>query len=152
MDGVAYTENTCAVTMRRIRVRLVSNSSYNRAPLQVDAQMRAIAQAQPNIALIKYWGKRDIERNLPAVGSLSLTLSSLWTKMEVVFSADFEKDVMLVNDDEADDMLPRVVRCLNRIAGEKRPVVSVESHCNFPIAAGLASSASAFAALVVAAH
>ena len=138
--------------MSRIRVRLVSKSSYNRAPLQVDVQMRAIAQAQPNIALIKYWGKRDIERNLPAVGSLSLTLASLWTKMEVVFSADFEKDVLLVNDEEAEEMLPRVVRCLDRIAGEKRPKVSIESHCNFPIAAGLASSASAFAALVVAAH
>ena len=48
--------------------------------------MRADAQAQPNIALIKYWGKRDIEKNLPAVSSLSITLDSLWTRMSVEFS------------------------------------------------------------------
>ena len=41
--------------------------------------MQALAQAQPNIALVKYWGKRDWKLNLPAVGSLSITLESLWT-------------------------------------------------------------------------
>ena len=45
--------------------------------------MRAIARAQPNIALIKYWGKRDSQRNLPAVGSISVTLDELYTTMEV---------------------------------------------------------------------
>jgi diphosphomevalonate decarboxylase len=43
--------------------------------------MQAVAQAQPNIALIKYWGKRDVDKNLPAVDSLSVTLDSLWTRM-----------------------------------------------------------------------
>lgn len=48
-------------------------------------------------------------------------------------------------------MLPRVSECLDLVAGTERPRASVISECNFPIAAGLASSASAFAALVVAA-
>ncbi len=112
----------------------------------------ATAQAQPNIALIKYWGKRDVSRNLPAVGSLSLTLATLWTRMKVDFSADFDTDQLLVDGEAAADMLPRVSRCLDQVAGSNRPRALIESHCNFPIAAGLASSASAFAALVVAAN
>ncbi|MCI0516396.1 MAG: diphosphomevalonate decarboxylase [Woeseiaceae bacterium] len=113
--------------------------------------MRATAQAQPNIALIKYWGKRDAERNLPAVGSLSLTLETLWTRMTVEFDRDLEADRLQLNGESANDMLPRISRCLDLVAGADRARAAVTSECNFPIAAGLASSASAFAALVVAA-
>lgn len=113
--------------------------------------MRADAQAQPNIALIKYWGKRDIEQNLPAVGSLSVTLDSLWTKMSVEFSDAMAGDELVVNGAASEELLPRVSACLDRVAGADRPRASVSSESNFPIAAGLASSAAAFAALVVAA-
>jgi len=113
--------------------------------------MRAIAQAQPNIALIKYWGKRDIEKNLPAVSSLSVTLDSLWTKMSVDFPAGLDSDELTVNGAGKQQLLPRVSACIDRVAGAGRPAASVISEGNFPIAAGLASSASAFAALVVAA-
>ena len=113
--------------------------------------MRAAAQAQPNIALIKYWGKRDLEKNLPAVGSLSVTLDNLWTKMTVEFSGLEENDVLTVNQTGNQELLPRISACLDLVAGVDRPRASIISECNFPIAAGLASSASAFAALVVAA-
>jgi len=113
--------------------------------------MRAIATAQPNIALIKYWGKRDLNRNLPAVGSISVTLSELFTQMAVETDASLRGDVLLVNDEESRPMLARVSSCLDIVAGKDRPAVRVSSNSNFPIAAGLASSASAFAALVVAA-
>lgn len=113
--------------------------------------MRATAQAQPNIALIKYWGKRDVARNLPAVSSLSLTLDSLWTRMSVEFDAGLGEDHLEINERPAEEMLSRVSSCLDRIAGVDRPRAKVISDCNFPIAAGLASSASSFAALVVAA-
>jgi diphosphomevalonate decarboxylase len=112
--------------------------------------MSATAQAQPNIALIKYWGKRDAARNLPAVSSLSLTLDSLWTRMSVGFEPSLDADCLVVNGEVAGAMLPRVSQCLDRIAGRGRERALVTSDCNFPIAAGLASSASAFAALVVA--
>lgn len=113
--------------------------------------MRATAQAQPNIALIKYWGKRDAGRNLPAVSSLSLTLDSLWTRMTVEFDPALEADRLELNGEAASGLLPRISRCLDLVAGAKRARAAVTSECNFPIAAGLASSASAFAALVVAA-
>ncbi|HET6629481.1 MAG TPA: diphosphomevalonate decarboxylase [Woeseiaceae bacterium] len=157
--------------------------------------MRALARAQPNIALVKYWGKRDLERNLPATGSLSVTLDSLWTETSVELGAgssggagsyfrtccaraDHEPvpahatstkvrpgttgrpgtrtpvrplDSLRINGEERPDLLPRVSRCLDAVIGRDRPQARVESRSNFPLAAGLASSASGFAALVVAA-
>jgi len=114
--------------------------------------MTSVAQAQPNIALIKYWGKRDRAQNLPAVGSLSVTLHSLWTRMTVEFHSDDGADALLVNGAEAPAMLSRVSDCLDLVAGKVRRRAEVVSESNFPIGAGLASSASAFAALVVAAE
>ncbi len=113
--------------------------------------MRATARAQPNIALIKYWGKRDSIRNLPAVGSISITLADLVTTMSVEFDDSLCDDVFVVNDNEDPAMLPRVARCLDSVGGKQRRRARIVSECNFPIAAGLASSAAAFAALVVAA-
>jgi diphosphomevalonate decarboxylase len=113
--------------------------------------MRATAIAQPNIALIKYWGKRDTQKNLPAVGSISITLDELYTRMQVQLDADVGEDVLTVNGAPAARMLPRVSQCLDRVLGDDRARALIASSCNFPIAAGLASSASAFAAAVVAA-
>lgn len=113
--------------------------------------MQAVAQAQPNIALIKYWGKRDVDRNLPAVDSLSVTLDSLWTRMSLEFDGHLQQDVLEVNAAAAPAMLQRVSHCLDLVAGTDRAFARVVSTSNFPIGAGLASSASAFAALVVAA-
>lgn len=113
--------------------------------------MPATAKAQPNIALIKYWGKRDSELNLPAVGSISITLADLHTTMSVSFDGSLDSDVLVVNGVSNDKMLTRVSGCLDSVAGAARSRAQVTSTSNFPIAAGLASSASAFAALVVAA-
>ena len=110
-----------------------------------------VAIAQPNIALIKYWGKKDVSRNLPAVSSLSVTLANLQTSMAVGFEADLHTDLLTVNGEQSAGMLTRVSSCLDRVAGAHRQRARVTSTSNFPIAAGLASSASAFAALVVAA-
>jgi diphosphomevalonate decarboxylase len=113
--------------------------------------MRATARAHPNIALIKYWGKRDSVLNLPAAGSISATLGDLWTVMTVDPDESNEQDILTVNGRERPDLLPRVTRCLDAVLGTARPAARVKSRANFPIAAGIASSASAFAALVVAA-
>ena len=115
--------------------------------------MQATAVAHPNIALVKYWGKSDVERNIPAVGSLSITLDGLTTTTTVRFDLDFEHDIFLFGGREAPKMAQRVVACVDlmrRRAGVSRHAV-VESENDFPTAAGLASSASGFAALVVAA-
>lgn len=115
------------------------------------------ATACSNIALVKYWGKREgarAELNLPAVGSLSMTLDALRTETELrPASADaFELDGQPVRDDQA----RKVWRHLDRVwraAGhdEPRPTALVRSWNHFPTAAGLASSASGFAALTMAA-
>ena len=107
--------------------------------------MLATAKAQPNIALIKYWGKRDVARNLPAVGSISVTLADLYTVMSVAFDASLGSDRLVVNGNDNESMLPRVSRCLDQVAGVARDSAEVISQSNFPIAAGLASSASSFA-------
>lgn len=113
--------------------------------------MHAVATAAPNIALIKYWGKRDLERNLPAVGSISITLADLETRMRIEFDDALDADVLTVNGEAQARMLPRISRCLDAVAGSERSRARVDSVANFPVAAGLASSASAFAAAVVAA-
>lgn len=108
-------------------------------------------RAFANIALVKYWGKRDRRRNLPAVGSLSLTLDSLWTRMAVELPSASGTETLTVNGSRSHSMLPRVSACLDRVVGTSRLAAAVSSESNFPIAAGLASSSSAFAALAVAA-
>ena len=113
--------------------------------------MRVFAIAQPNIALIKYWGKQDVARNLPAAGSLSITLASLTTRMTVEFDDSLRWDELEVNGEPAAQLLPRVSACLDHLLGPGRAKALIDSECNFPIAAGLASSAASFAALVVAA-
>jgi diphosphomevalonate decarboxylase len=113
--------------------------------------MRATAIAQPNIALIKYWGKRDTEQNLPAVGSISVTLRDLFTTMQVELDDSLSCDELIVNGAVDEAMLPRLSACLDLVVGSRRRRASIVSRSNFPIAAGLASSASAFAAATIAA-
>jgi len=114
---------------------------------------QATAVAHPNIALVKYWGKRDVERNIPAVGSLSITLDGLTTTTTVRFDPELEHDAFFLGGRVAPAMSGRVTACLDRL--RRRAGISdravVESDNDFPTAAGLASSASGFAALVVAA-
>jgi diphosphomevalonate decarboxylase len=113
--------------------------------------MQATAIAQPNIALIKYWGKRDLARNLPAVGSISITLDALHTEVSVDLNGDYAVDTLFVNGAEDGQRLARMSACLDTVVGKQRPFARIETRSNFPIAAGLASSASAFAAATVAA-
>jgi diphosphomevalonate decarboxylase len=113
----------------------------------------ATAIAHPNIALVKYWGKADVENNLPAVGSLSITLDGLATTTTVTFDSGLPADRFLLAGAEAPKMAERVTACLERMRRRtgSRDHALVESENDFPTAAGLASSASGFAALVVAA-
>lgn len=111
----------------------------------------ASAVACANIALVKYWGKRDASLNLPAAGSLSLTLDALRTKTTVSFDSTLMQDEFSLDGKAADTtrLTPwlDIVRKQARLQSRAR----VESHNNFPTASGLASSASAFAALATAA-
>ena len=108
----------------------------------------ATATAHPNIALVKYWGKRDIPLNLPAVPSLSLTLDGFLTTTTVRWGADV--DGVFVDGAAAEPRFAgRALTFLDRLDPD-RPACRIDTSNNFPAGAGLASSASGFAALAVA--
>lgn len=112
------------------------------------------ARACANIALVKYWGKRDDAQNIPAAGSLSLTLDALTTETSLRFDPELAKDELILDGELARAAeRKRVSRFLDLV----RARVGETSKCRissdnaFPTASGLASSASGFAALAVAA-
>jgi diphosphomevalonate decarboxylase len=114
--------------------------------------MQATAQAQPNIALVKYWGKRDAALNLPAAGSLSITLDALHTRTRVRFDDALDADDITLNG-ERDAAQSRKISVFLDLFRARAGIVTralVESGNDFPTGAGLASSASGFAALAVA--
>lgn len=119
----------------------------------------ARATAHSNIALVKYWGKRsdsDPQLNLPAVGSLSMTLSELRSVTELgPAPAD---SFVLDGSEHAPDasIASKVFAHLDRVwaagpSSDARPPCRVNSVNHLPTAAGLASSASGFCALTLAA-
>jgi len=114
----------------------------------------AVAAAHPNIALIKYWGNRDDSLRLPQNNSISMTLAGLHTVTRVRFHDGLPSDAIVLHGRPATgEARQRVVRHLDlvrQLAGLSARA-EVRSANDFPTGAGLASSASAFAALTVAA-
>lgn len=109
----------------------------------------ATARAGANIALVKYWGKRDARLNLPAAGSLSITLAGLESVTTVQPSSDLGADQFFL-DGALQEATP-ISKVLDLLAGPQRSRCRVSSANNFPTGSGLASSASGYAALVFAA-
>lgn len=116
--------------------------------------MRATAKAHTNIALIKYWGKRNEELILPTNSSLSVTLDGFYTKTTVHFKEDLDKDIFTLNDEIITGIpYERVTKYLDlfrEYSGKKDLYAEVTSFNAVPTAAGFASSASGFAALAAA--
>jgi diphosphomevalonate decarboxylase len=117
-------------------------------------EKRATAIASPNIAFIKYWGNRDPALRIPANASLSMTLSNLQTKTTVIFDERLEADQIEIDGSPASEKAANrvtmhldLIRTLSGIPA----FASICSQSNFPAGAGIASSASAFAALTAAA-
>jgi diphosphomevalonate decarboxylase len=159
-----FAARTCLVTMG------ASSSSH-------DYSLVSTFTAPTNIALIKYWGKRDLEKNTPINSSISLTLNQgdLCTTTTVVLRHDFAADKLWLNGKEKVDFLTsrqfkrhRALLALVRARatsryvgqGEGRHLVPAEelrkcrvhivSVNNFPTGAGMASSAAGLAALTLA--
>jgi len=114
---------------------------------------KATARAHPNLALVKYWGKRDEKLVLPHQSSLSLTLAPLAVTATVELGT--REDEVVINGVHAAGVeRERVLELIRRVQ-DGRPELQgahVETAGDFPVAAGLASSAAAFAALAVAAR
>lgn len=110
----------------------------------------AKAKAHTNIALIKYWGKKDQKLFLPMNSSLSLTLDAFYTETEVILDDSLETDHFILNDEvqslEETQKIADFLNLFREETGNYTPAKVISQ--NFvPTAAGLASSASAFAAL-----
>jgi len=115
--------------------------------------MKQTAVAPSNIAFIKFWGKKNEQLRLPSNGSIAVNLSKIYSTTTVDFSSDYSKDLVIINQKENKKETLRVSRHLDRIrelAGTDLRA-KVISENNFPKASGLASSASGFAALTLAA-
>lgn len=114
-----------------------------------------IVRAHTNIALIKYWGKRDEALILPASSSLSLTLDAFYTDTSVTFDTAFQKDTFYLNtilqNEKATNKVSRFLDLFRESAGITSPAL-IKSTNFVPTAAGLASSASGMAALAGAAN
>ena len=110
------------------------------------------ARAGANFALIKYWGKADARLNVPAVGSISITLDALWSETTVELDAALRADEFTLNGRQRVAEAGKVSACLDLLRSRAgvRTRARVTSRNNFPTGAGLASSASGFAALVTA--
>jgi diphosphomevalonate decarboxylase len=113
----------------------------------------ATAQASPNIAFIKYWGNRDNTLRLPSNGSISMNLDGLYTRTTVSFQPSLPYDELIINGHEVRGAgSERISYILDIIRGMANihERAEVMSENNFPSGAGIASSASAFAALALA--
>ncbi|XP_037293018.1 diphosphomevalonate decarboxylase [Manduca sexta] len=119
--------------------------------------------APVNIAVIKYWGKRDEELILPLNDSVSATLdtSVMCAKTSVCARPDFNEDEIWLNGKKESFSNPRLQNCLREIKSRATAEKTVDdtflswkvhvcSQNNFPTAAGLASSAAGYACLVTA--
>ncbi len=116
--------------------------------------MLATAISCPNIAFIKYWGDRDPLLRLPANGSISMNLDGLQTRTRVTFDPTLPHDTLSIDGSAVTGPgLERLSTVLDTVRRKARISLHahIESENNFPTGAGLASSASAFAALSLAA-
>lgn len=114
----------------------------------------ATAVAHPNIALAKYWGKKDGDGNVPAVPSLSVTLGGLSTTTTVSVDGGLGHDHFSLGGHVTGEAeRERVRELLDRVRARSgsSDFAAVTSTNDFPTASGLASSASGFAALALAA-
>lgn len=116
--------------------------------------MKATATASANIAFIKYWGKSDPVLRLPCNDSISMNLSSATTTTTVDFSPNYNTDEVYYGNQKMDAReTKRVIEHLDRIRqlAKEKLFAKVVTQNSFPKGAGIASSASGFAALTLAA-
>ncbi len=107
---------------------------------------RGEAFASANVALCKYWGKRDAELNLPVNSSLSISLGKFGSKTIIQFAEN--ADHIVLNGRPASPVFSMRLSAYLDLFRRKGVFFDVRTQNNIPTAAGLASSASGFAALV----
>lgn len=116
------------------------------------AREKGLAYAPTNIALCKYWGKRNNELNLPMNSSLSIALPDKGAMTTLHFIEDSSDNIVLNGSLLPADtnFVRRIVQFLDLFRKDKNWRLHVDINMNIPVAAGLASSACGFASLTLA--
>ena len=112
-----------------------------------------------NIAIIKYWGKKDAEKMIPATSSISLTLKDMYTETEISFISDEEAiektgevmDLIYINGELQDrEQRQKIGKVIDLFRGDRSERVKVDTTNSMPTEAGLSSSSSGLSAAIMA--
>lgn len=130
----------------------VIEAIFHQAIPDYPSRENGFAFAPTNIALCKYWGKRNTELNLPITASLSVSLpgKGAGTQLSLVKEA---KDTVILNGVETagdTEFAKRLIEFLDLFRPKSNWRLKIEINMNIPVAAGLASSACGFASLMLA--
>lgn len=144
----------CLTPLRSdLRVRPQRCQTPFRDLAKIPQEKSSTAFAPANIALCKYWGKRDTVLNLPVTNSLSISLGNYgsWTKVTPLQNQNKNQDIIILNDklcSPDSSFAMRLKAFLDLFRRGQEIYFEIDTKSNLPIAAGLASSASGFAACV----
>lgn len=118
----------------------------------MDSKNLITAKVHANIAIIKYWGKKDEKLKIPFNSSISFTLDKFYTKTCIIKDSSLTKDIFYLNHELQDEKETLKISKVLDYFRNKNEYVIVKSTNSMPTAAGLSSSSSGLAALVVAAN
>ena len=118
---------------------------------------RSIVKSYANIAIIKYWGKKDPIKMIPATSSISLTLENLFTETEISFitrEKAIEKtgqasDLLYINGElQNEEQIKKIAKVVNLFRDDRSQLVKIDTTNNMPTEAGLSSSSSGLSAAI----
>ncbi|NRA73611.1 MAG: diphosphomevalonate decarboxylase [Rickettsiales bacterium] len=144
INKISITEDEVGLKKIDIVKKILGNKLYNKS-----SKRSATAFAPSNIAICKYWGKRNEELHLPVNSSLSISLNNLGSKTTISLA---EEDKVELNGhilNSSDQFASKIFDFINLFRQQNNFKLFVKIQSNIPIAAGLASSAAGFAALTL---
>ena len=118
---------------------------------------RSIVKSYANIAIIKYWGKKDPIKMIPATSSISLTLENLFTETEISFISREEaiektgqaSDLLYINGElQNEEQIKKITKVINLFRDDRNQLVKIDTTNNMPTEAGLSSSSSGLSAAI----
>lgn len=118
---------------------------------------RSIVKSYANIAIIKYWGKKDPIKMVPATSSISLTLENLFTETEISFITREEaiektgqaSDLLYINGElQNEEQIKKIAKVVNLFRDDRSQLVKIDTTNNMPTEAGLSSSSSGLSAAI----
>ena len=118
---------------------------------------RSTVKSYANIAIIKYWGKKDPVKMIPATSSISLTLENLFTETEISFISREEaiektgqaSDLLYINGElQNEEQIKKITNVVNFFRDDRTQLVKIDTTNNMPTEAGLSSSSSGLSAAI----